>query len=684
MSKGTHQVYGPSQVLGTNSCTFLCMPWLVATIHREGSEEVPPPYPQGECPMTTMPPDSAPTAPEVPTQDPRPGALDTPKIHPGARRRVWVAVLFLIAMTMGTFLMMKSGKFFDRVFPPPTPEEFNRSGVSAAVLREWKNARADHEAIALTVAQCLDLGDAYGHAGFLNKQLMLDLEPTDDRLRYAGAKEDLTAKPLKLTSFQRGAIYLSDTITRERIERAGVISHHYRVMNGLNMAIIIIGAITTTLISVKATASGDQVKNLLYQIIGITAIFLSAFGTIASGLNSFYNPRCSSANTLRIQRLKFGREKLTKGPDVIRHACRQRWCALPPARTNRTMVCALMQWQRLSQAHVRSGHVVKGLEEDHSLPQALAVFTEAGCLTGQRCHSLTQRQVHPFDQGCADRMAQGRQAFGSKHDAGAERPQFALLLLCDQLPVDQIRMGRTAGLAWASPLAGACKRGHDVASSDQGRQRAREAVADERRNARDTCRRDGHDFLGSVERTRSHNGCDHPPKLGGKADPDPLPPLLAVWPAFPSCVCLTRVLARDAVPHLVELSLGHRQRPPQRLVDRFGLVRRASQPRQHGLFGDPEHTADPRQITPDQEHLEGHHDFFFRGTEVEKDGLACLRKGRRACVATQDASLAALGEGRCESTDVAKLHASIMNARGIGARLAPIFGLPHRSILRGV
>jgi len=33
------------------------------------------------------------------------------------------------------------------------------------------------------------------------------------------------------------------------------------------------------------------------------------------------------------------------------------------------------------------------------------------------------------------------------------------------------------------------------------------------------------------------------------------------------------VLARDEVPHLVEWSLGHRQRPQQVLVDRFGLVR---------------------------------------------------------------------------------------------------------------
>jgi hypothetical protein len=146
-------------------------------------------------------------------------------------------------MTMGTFLLLRARTFVDRVSPPSTPEEVHRSGVSAAVLREWKHARADHAAIALTVAQCLELGDAYGQAGFLNKQLLLDLEPTGDRLRYTGAKDDGSAKPLKLTNFQRGALYLSDAITRERMERAGVISHHYRVMNGLNLAIIIIGAI---------------------------------------------------------------------------------------------------------------------------------------------------------------------------------------------------------------------------------------------------------------------------------------------------------------------------------------------------------------------------------------------------------------------------------------------------------
>jgi transposase len=56
---------------------------------------------------------------------------------------------------------------------------------------------------------------------------------------------------------------------------------------------------------------------------------------------------CSLANTLRIQRLEFGREQLTKGPDVIRHACRQRWRALSPSGTNRPMVFAFLRRQRL-------------------------------------------------------------------------------------------------------------------------------------------------------------------------------------------------------------------------------------------------------------------------------------------------------------------------------------------------
>ena len=130
---------------------------------------------------------------------------------------------------------------------------------------------------------------------------------------------------------------------------------------------------------------------------------------------------CSSANTLRIQRLEFGCEQLTQGPNVIRQACCHRWCALPPAGLNRAAACTLVQRQRLPQAHVRSGHIVEALEKDDPLPHALAVFTEAGRLTRPWGQGLTQSQVHPFDQGRAAREAQVRQAFGAKHDACTER-----------------------------------------------------------------------------------------------------------------------------------------------------------------------------------------------------------------------------------------------------------------------
>src|SRR5207244_7724833 len=130
----------------------------------------------------------------------------------------------------------------------------------------------------------------------------------------------------------------------------------------------------------------------------------------------------------------------------------------------------------------------------------------------------------------------------------------------------------TDGLAWAAPLPGGCKRHHDVEGGDERRQITRESVAEERGDPRHTglgCR---HDLLGRIESTRSHHSSDHQPKLRSKTDPDPLSPVLAFGQAFARLVCLTRVLTRDKVPHLVELHLGHRQILQQMMVDCFGLM----------------------------------------------------------------------------------------------------------------
>src|SRR5215813_13286271 len=257
---------------------------------------------------------------------------------------------------------------------------------------------------------------------------------------------------------------------------------------------------------------------------------------------------CSLANILKFQRLEFGGQKLTKGPNVLRQACCHRWRTLLPSGTNRALPCALSQRQLPPQAHMRSSHIVEGLEEDHALPQALTVFAEAVRFAPQRRQGLTQGQVYPFDQGRADRETQLRQAFGAKHDAGTQCQQCAVLLLFDQLPIDQIWMGLTDGLAWAAPLASSCKRRHDMEGGDERRQIARESVAEERRDPRDTRLGGRHDLLSRFEGTWPHDRHDHQPKLGSKADPDPLPPILAVGQAFTCLVRLTSVLALDKVP----------------------------------------------------------------------------------------------------------------------------------------
>ena len=341
------------------------------------------------------------------------------------------------------------------------------------------------------------------------------------------------------------------------------------------------------------------------------------------------------------------------------------------------MACLLLLRQRLLQAHVGSGHIVEGLEKDHPLLPPLAVFTKARRLPHQGGQGLPQGQVDSFDQSRADAKAQMGQTFGANHDARTECQQLALMFLFDQLPVDQSGMGLTAWLAGPPSLPSARKRRHDMEGSDQGRQIAREAVAEERRDARDPCLRDRHDLLGGVECPWSHNGREHQPKLGRKADPDPLPPIRAVWQAFACRIRLLSMLASDEVPHLIELHLGDRQVAQQVVVDRFGLMGCPPEPCQHGLFGDPEHKADAGQINTDQEHFEGHHDLVFRGAEIEKDRLARLRKWRLTSVTAKDTAFTALREVGCDSTHVPLLHSSIMRARGIGARLPPIFGFPH-------
>jgi hypothetical protein len=173
-------------------------------------------------------------------------------------------------------------------------DEYDFSNSSVATIQEWQSTLADHEAIAFTVAQCLDLEDLYFQPRFIKEQLMLNLFPNGVFRHYSeGSSKDNTSvnsngKPFKLTSSQRAVIYLSNAISRARVEMADSVDDNYNRMKNLQIVIIIIGAITTLLISIKSM-SNDNAN--IYFIIGLFAITFSSAGTAMSALNSFYAPR---------------------------------------------------------------------------------------------------------------------------------------------------------------------------------------------------------------------------------------------------------------------------------------------------------------------------------------------------------------------------------------------------------
>src|SRR5262249_6623823 len=98
--------------------------------------------------------------------------------------------------------------------------------------------------------------------------------------------------------------------------------------------------------------------------------------------------RCSSATTLIMNRFKFGGQKLSKCPDMIRQSGGHARSSVAPLELNQARGVWLLLRQRQAQAHVRPGKIVEGLKEDHAPSHLRAILTEAPTLTHQRRQGL--------------------------------------------------------------------------------------------------------------------------------------------------------------------------------------------------------------------------------------------------------------------------------------------------------
>jgi hypothetical protein len=201
----------------------------------------------------------------------------------------------------------------------PEPDPTDRASMSRAAggYHEWRQASADHEVIAAAVAACSRIYDLSSQPDYVREELRLDILPSGKRNRQSSAaavkptdiataqlKEPAAAKPreaapakpkppteLMMSNYMRAAIYLSDSITRARVEAAANAHANYNNMFWFQLLIVGIGAVTTILISIKSMVPSGNAASRLSLWIGIAAIIFSSIGTAIAASNSFFGPR---------------------------------------------------------------------------------------------------------------------------------------------------------------------------------------------------------------------------------------------------------------------------------------------------------------------------------------------------------------------------------------------------------
>jgi hypothetical protein len=164
--------------------------------------------------------------------------------------------------------------------------------LNASAYAEFLAAQADHAAILATSAQCADQVANFKHPLKLDARF-LAIAPDGRALPDVVA---LTQPVVETPSYLLAAIHLSYNIGRARVDLAGRQIEDYVWLQVFQWAIVVIGAITTILISVKSMATE---RTRFYQLIGTVAIVFSSVGTAVAGLNSFYSPKTTYEQTTR-------------------------------------------------------------------------------------------------------------------------------------------------------------------------------------------------------------------------------------------------------------------------------------------------------------------------------------------------------------------------------------------------
>jgi hypothetical protein len=195
----------------------------------------------------------------------------------GSRLVKWVVGFFLLAGLVVGAVSIYYFRFVERPLSSPwlTP-----AGNELVLVR------AQHFYVALPISRCLkgvDLTSTGNIPGPVGAAFMLDLQPNGEiQWNPAGPTPELA-----LNNYQNSVLYLSDAISRARMQVANVTGDSKEKMVMYQWTLIVIGAITTILISIKSMSNE---RTPVYLTIGILAIIFSALGTACSSIIAFDSP----------------------------------------------------------------------------------------------------------------------------------------------------------------------------------------------------------------------------------------------------------------------------------------------------------------------------------------------------------------------------------------------------------
>jgi hypothetical protein len=157
-------------------------------------------------------------------------------------------------------------------------------GVPIENYPEITRANTAHYAIANWVSNCLGAPSID-----LLPPALQDFLESPRRLtpRFGANTPGPTRLPLIL---ERGTLELSKTITSERISLAGEVDQNHNTLQIMTIVSIVIGLITTILVSLSSTEFGRG-DNVYSRTIRIFSIIFPALGTAMAAVIAFYNPR---------------------------------------------------------------------------------------------------------------------------------------------------------------------------------------------------------------------------------------------------------------------------------------------------------------------------------------------------------------------------------------------------------